>query len=195
MADERRRFFRIDDTVGVSFRLLTEEEANAQSGDKQRDVDAFSLIAGYETQIEHYLGQLRIKEPVVAAVIESMNKKMNCVISQLELESRQLQRLSHKVQDVNLSACGMAFMIDSAIDVGREMGLNLILRPTNLHISTLGRVVACEPSLAGDSYYIRVNFHDMEHADQEVLIQHIVKRQGAMLREAREGESLDSDYI
>ncbi len=186
MVDERRRFFRIDDVVGVSFRMLSDEEANTHAIENHTQVDAFSLISSYETKIENYLGQLRLQDPVVAAVLDNLNKKMNCVISQLELESRLVDRLAHKVQEVNISACGMGFTTDDELESGGTMSLNLILRPTNLHVNTFGTVVNCEPCNHSGGYYVRVNFHDMDPADQEILIQHIVKRQGSLMRDARE---------
>ncbi len=185
MTDERRRFFRIDDTVGVSYRLLTEEEAKAQSDGAYHAVDVFSQIAGFDTKIENFLGQLQIKDPVAAALIDNINKKLNCVITQLELENRLVQQVVHDMQKANISACGMAFNIDTEIEADREMSLNLLLLPSNLRVSTFGRVIACEHGKNVDGYYIRIDFHDMEPADQEVLIQHIVKRQGSMLRDAR----------
>lgn len=185
MADERRRFFRIDDTVGVSYRLLTEEEAKAQSDGACHAVDALSQIAGFDTKIENYLGQLQIKDPVAAALIDSINKKLNCVITRLELENQLVQQIVHDMQKANISACGIAFNIDTEIEADREMSLNLLLLPSKLRVSTFGRVIACERGRNIDGYYIRIDFHDMQPADQEVLIQHIVKRQGSKLRDAR----------
>jgi len=182
MVDERRRFFRIDDTVGISYRVLADEELLT----REEAVDAFDMIASYETRIENGLSQLRVRDPVVAAVLENINKKMNCVINQLEVESHLVQRIAHRVQQVNISACGLAFMADEAIDVGRVMSLNLVLRPSNLHINTFGIVVDCDALQEDRGFYVRVNFQDINPDDQEVLIQHIVKRQGTLLRGVRE---------
>lgn len=186
MVDERRRFFRIDDTVGISYRVLTDEELLSRAKGEGHPLDAFGMIASYESRIENGLSQLRVRDPEVAAVLENINKKMNCVINQLEVESHLVQRIAHKVQEVNISACGLAFMADDAIDVGRVMSLNLMLRPTNLHISTYGTVIDCDAQPGDGGFYVRVNFQDMDPADQEVLIQHIVKRQGTLLRGVRE---------
>ena len=60
----------------------------------------------------------------------------------------------------------------------------MVLLPDNKRLLTPARVIACEPQDNG--YYVRMDYVDLGAADQEYLIQHIVKRQGDLLREARE---------
>lgn len=182
MPKERRRFFRIDDTVGLSYHLLSDDEMRARAAGERLPQDPFNLIASYESKIENGLSQLRVKDPAIAAVLENLNHKVNCVIDQLEAETRFLRRVVPPSRPVNISACGMAFESDQAIEPGRVMRLNLVLQPTDLHLSIYGEVVGCDAPQAERSHYVRVNFVDIDPTEQEVLIQHIVKRQGHILR-------------
>lgn len=186
MSDDRRRFFRIDDTLGVSCQLLSEEELEAvEAGVALCPVDTLSLIAGYDEKIAEYLTELRQRDDMAAKLMELLNKKLDVALNQLEVESRALQGISHKMKEVNISACGIAFIHDEPLAIDSIVSLNLVFKPSNKKIVTYGRVVGCDLSKGG--FYARINFQNMDVSDQEALIQHLVQRQGVQLREDRTG--------
>ncbi|BFM13321.1 hypothetical protein R50072_34740 [Simiduia litorea] len=178
---ERRRFFRINDKVGVAYRVLTDEEARTRQEHDPQPVDTLSLLSRYENAIDQLLPQL--SSPVMTELFTTLNNKINCVIAQLELDSRLVRDVAHRVREVNISACGMAFITEELIAAGKVLSLDLILRPEGNHIVTYGKVLDCEAIDGG--FYLRTNFVALSPHDQEVLIQHIVKRQGSQLREHR----------
>ncbi|AFU99140.1 PilZ domain-containing protein [Simiduia agarivorans] len=179
---ERRRFFRINDKVGVAYRVLTEEEANSRTERDAEPVDTLSLLSRYENTITQLLPGIQSES--MRELFGALNNKINCIIAQLELDSRLVREIAHRVREVNISACGMAFIVDEQIPAGKILSLDLILRPEGRHIATYGQVLDCE---AGDKgFYLRINFMALSAMDQESLIQHIVKRQGSLLREQRQ---------
>ena len=186
MSDERRRFFRINDTLGVAYRVLTPEEVEA-SGENNGPVNVFSLLANYDTVLNEQLAALKTKSPGLEAIFSSINKKINCLINHLEMESRLVERLAHKIKEVNISACGIAFQAEGELAEGTDVSLDIVLQPSERHIFTFGKVVGCE--MVGrskrDGYYVRINFYGMSNSDQELLIQHIVQRQSTQLRSQR----------
>jgi c-di-GMP-binding flagellar brake protein YcgR len=179
---ERRRFFRINDRVGVAYRVLTDEEvANRQERD-EAPVDTVSLLSNYERTLERLLPA--VESPVMAELLDTLNKKINCVIAQLELDSRLVREIAHRVREVNISACGMAFVADDYVMPGKIVSLDLVLRPEGSHIATYGQILNCESTENG--HYVRLNFISLSPYDQELLIQHIVRRQGGLIREQRD---------
>lgn len=178
---ERRRFFRINDKVGVAYRVLTDEEARTRQEQDPQPVDTLSLLSRYENTIDQLLPQL--SSPVMTELFRALNNKINCVIAQLELDSRLIRDVAHRIREVNISACGMAFITEELVEAGKILSLDMILRPEANHIATYGKVLDCEQIDGG--YYLRLNFIALSPHDQEVLIQHIVKRQGSILREHR----------
>ena len=186
MGQERRRFFRIDDTLGVAYRKLTEEELKNYDGDQLCPVDALNLIASYDTKIANLTGQLRTKDNLVADILETLNAKLNTVIDQLDLDNELVQRVAHRVQEVNISACGMGLFIDEEIPPGQTISLDLLLKPSQLHLMCYAEIVASSPAEEEGMFFTRMDFINMTPHDQEVLIQHIVRRQGLQLRELRE---------
>lgn len=180
--EERRRFFRITDTLGVAWRTLTEDEKNNSDTLQNRPVDVYSMLGSLENKIEHKLGQFRIKEPLAAELLELLNQKLNCMANQMEAESVLVQKLAHRMQEVNISACGVGFLVDEPVDIDQTLLLDLALRPSNIHVTCYGKVVGCESAKEGEGFYLRLDFSDLDEADQEILIQHIVKRQVSLNR-------------
>lgn len=179
---ERRRFFRINDRVGVAYRVLTEAEANSRQEQDAQPADTQSLLARYEQTIDQLLPQ--VESALVAELLGTLNKKLNCIIAQLELDSQLVRDLAHKVREVNISACGMAFVAEEAVMPGKILSLDLLLRPEGTQLATYGQVLSCEKTDEG--HYLRINFISLSPFDQEVLIQHIVRRQGWLIREQRD---------
>ncbi|MGI1679760.1 MAG: PilZ domain-containing protein [Cellvibrionaceae bacterium] len=183
MTVERRRFFRINDTVGVAYRILSQDEVDSQDSGKNQQANVFGIINDYEIEISDLLVKLRGTDPLLEEVLSAINKKINGVIDHLEMENRLIQRLAHKSHEVNISACGIAFMADNQLQVGQSLSLDIVLHPSERHVFTFGRVVGVESSEDERSCYVRLNFYNMSSNAQETLIQHIVQRQGALLRD------------
>jgi c-di-GMP-binding flagellar brake protein YcgR len=189
---DRRRFFRINDTIRLSYRVLSDEEIQSQLGCVIDPSDAQTLLANYDKTIKSVLGQLKIEQPLVAEVLAAMNGKINRVIDQLDIDSQLVEQIAHKIREVNISACGVAFNVDEPIDIGKVLLLDLLLQPDDVHIFVHCAVIMRGLNEHDGSCYIRVNFSNMSTSDQELLIQHIVRRQGIQLRNAKDDDSKDT---
>lgn len=184
---DRRRFFRIDDNIGVAYRLLSDDEVKAQLDGSAATKDALASIADVNKTIHRLLDEVKVANGALAELLSAMDNKINCVINQLEMDSRVVEKIVHEMKQVNISACGLAFKIDQCIADGQLLALDLMLKPDNLCLYVHGEVISAEATENPEEYYVRVTFRNMSDSDQELLIQHIVQRQGMQLREAREG--------
>lgn len=191
MSHERRRFFRIDDSIGVAYRLLSDEELADQLDGEIKPVDSMNLIASYDNKIANLCGQLQTRDPLVAELMETLNAKLSAVINQLELDSRLVRRVAYKVHEVNISACGMALFTDESIPEGATISLEMSLKPGNHLVQCYASVISCGMDEEKQKFYIRMDFANMSEHDQEILIQHIVRRQGDQLREARQDTRIE----
>lgn len=194
--DNRRRFFRIVDSVGVSYQILTETEAQTQQDNHSEDepdtkpfVDTLSVMNTYNTIIQESLEEIKEKDEATATAIEQLNKKMDALLMMLELDSLITRNACHKVEEASLSASGIAFSVDEPLSPETCLALDLLLKPSAVHVNAIGKVISSETltTESGDTaYYIRVDFTEINDADREKLIQHIVQRQGVLLRAMRE---------
>lgn len=185
MNDERRRYFRIDETMGVSYRLLSEAEAKAFA--KQRNKGEVDYSANFDNRIQTLLDACRIQAPIAAELIDLVNKKLNFVIHQMDIDTHLMQQVAFSLQKVNVSACGMAFHCEENLALGKKLQIELLLHPGELRVTSLAQVVASSAALDGgeQDYFIRVEFQQMTNHDQELLIQHIVKGQSVQLKKQR----------
>lgn len=183
LSDDRRRYFRISESLGVAYRVIADDHIAEGSVSCAEPTSIYQLLEEHDDAISALLEKLRPRDPVIAELAASLNKKINCIINQLEMESRMIEQIAHKIYEVNISACGLAFTVEEAIAVGTRIQLDLVLLPEKKRILSDALVIGCD--LVPDGYYIRMNFMDMTLRDQELMIQHIVKRQGDLLRHAR----------
>ena len=183
MSDERRRYFRIDESMGVGYQLLTETEATAFS---QQVNGGANYAANFDNRIQTLLNACRVQAPIAAELIDLVNKKLNFVIHQMDMDTDLMQQVAYTLRQVNVSACGMAFPCEEPLSVGQKLQIDILLHPGELHVMALAEVVASRVSDENaNEYFVRVDFEEISHHDQELLIQHIVKGQGSQLKKQR----------
>lgn len=171
---EKRRYFRINEKVGLAFEWLDAKDV---------ETDAALQLREDDVKIKNLLAVLGKESPKVAELCAALNDKLDSIIRRLDLESETLTRVVSRIREINISACGLGFVSDQPAQVGRHMRCELELTPVGKTIITRGVLVACD-TLAG-GFYWRVDFYGMSRASQEQLIQHIVQRQSAQLKNRR----------
>lgn len=185
--NDRRRYFRISDSLGVAYKVISDEHLG-EDRVQAEPVRVFQLLEEQDRHIDQLLGRLNDRDPLVAELARALNQKLNSLVYQLEMESRLIEQIAHRVCEVNISACGLGFPVEEAMVPGTRVQLDLVLLPERQRLLTEAMVISCEPRVEG--HYARLDFVDMAPGDQEMLIQHIVKRQGDLLRTAREQAEL-----
>lgn len=179
MADEKRRFFRINEHIGLSYERLDQREAE-MSAHTVADLEV--LIGSQTDRIDQLLADVAAESPKVAALVQALNHKLELVLRQL-LEVQIIADALRPVREVNISACGLGFWSDKQAAPGSHWRLVLELSPSEKKIQSKGVLVACEKAEHG--FYWRFDFYGMSKTNQELLIQHIVQRQGAQLKQLR----------
>lgn len=181
---ERRRYFRIDDTVGLSIKLLDNDDA--PSSYPAFAPNAVELVGQYDAQIKRLIEALESDNETLAELTLLLNKKMDKLTNLLAMESNLVDRIAHRVQAVNISACGLAFSHEDPIAEGSRIQIELTLFPKEIKIVSEGVVVACELTTGEQQqYYCRVDFYGMSPEKHEQLIQHVVQSQSAQLKSRR----------
>lgn len=196
MSDERRRYFRIDDSMGVAYRILGAEEAKIFAEQTRDQGHLVDFAANFDNRIQTLLDTCKIESPVAAELADLINKKLNFVIHQLDIDAELMQKVAYTLRQVNVSACGLACHIDEPLESSSVLQMDLVLHPGELHIVTMAKVIACEAiaeQADGCNYFLRVEFEEIHHNDQELLIQHIVKQQSLQLKKKRLLNQVSSD--
>ena len=194
---DRREYFRVDDTVSLSFQVIPESNLQARLDclDKGLD-DEFTVMANLAVISQEMAGTLRKIEgesPDTARYLKSLDSKIDMLGRAFVAWSSDLS--DQPVNNVNLSASGIAFHTPEPIAVGADIELKLLL-PSFTGLLIFGEVVACEKvnDSPGDApYRVRVNFTHLREKDRDLLIRHALKRQSEMLRKRREQQESSAD--
>lgn len=184
MTRERRRYFRINEALGISYQVLGVSGGD-RGGRSDPAADLLDMVAGHDERIEKLLAEVAQTQPQVAELISVFNQKLERVVSQLVVDNRLVDRIAQRVKEANISACGIAFNNEEPIEIDARLKLELSLFPGDIKLNLKGKVVGCSPSNDQTGYYWRIEFYGMNERTQEQLIQHIVKRQSAQLKKVR----------
>lgn len=183
--EERRRFFRIDDEMAVYFVQIADDV-------EEHELEAMDVNQEYHLTLEMKIRQalvgVRSASPKIAQVLDLMNQKINLLRA-----SEELLHSEPVLKKVNISACGVAFPWHEDIPVNQKIMLSLYLQPKHELIRTPAHVVGVvvnedEETAQDEPYLLRIDFEDIDHTLQEVLIQHVVQRQAYQLRKRLDDE-------
>lgn len=183
---ERRRFFRVNDSVSLSYQLIDAAEADRGLKAIERINSEFSLAATLELLSQDALRimqQLQTQNPQFLELYRVLDAKINAIAQAVMFLDRNANAIS--CQHVNLSAAGLAFQQQETLEVGQNLAIQLYLPGALAQISVHARVVNCQPIHSGNNYLIGVDFTHVREEDQELLIKHVVRTQWQQLRESK----------
>ncbi len=179
--EERRRYFRINDEVAMNFTLL-DGNFEGDIGDHHALGLNQEFHISLEVQIRQAMMEVRAQNPKMAIILDLLNQKINLLRTEEELFDS-----NPVLKPANISACGISFGWHENLPVNQLVMLSLYLQPKHDLVRTQAHVAAVNANTDGDSnqsepYIVHLDFDNIHHAYQELLIQHIVQRQGSQLR-------------
>lgn len=177
-AQDKRRFFRIDDRLQLALRRLASDEA---ASSVQRRTETMAAI---DRRLRVLIDAARLQAPAVAELAELLNGKLEHVLETLHLHEELAQRAAFREHEVNLSACGMALGTGEHYEAGERLELEMLLPPVPTHLKLLARVLRSTPK-DGGGYHVLLDFARISEESQEQLIQYIVRRQSQFLQQLR----------
>ena len=196
--DDRRRYYRIEDEVALSYRVLEGRElerAMDRFGSGADDTIALAAtFASTSVEMRRALDVVKRDFPELAHYLEGLNSKLDILARLIVVRESGLP--DNPTHEVNLSASGMSFNVTEAIATGSVLELKLLVFPSHICILTLGAVVNCvrqEGSHPQFPFRVGVDFSYIRDSDRELLIRHVVQKQSSELRRRRFGSESEED--
>ena len=189
--EDRRRFFRIDDEVNLYYKKVDEKNNNGPSYTSDDVLGTCSLTAAMDVlsqESDLILRRLERSEPEIAEYLKVMENKIDLMVRIVVMQGADFSEQS--TRNVNLSAAGLAFDCEEALEEGQYLEIKMLLASCMAVIVTFGRVVNCRKNLQDDDqypYFVGVDYLNMKDQDRELLIKHVVKKQMQQIREKKEG--------
>jgi hypothetical protein len=195
MSDERRRYFRIEDQIILSWQPITSEEKTKgierfARGEIQYP-DLAGMYLGLEADLCDTIQAVSAKDPHIAEALELINRKVNLFIKKIPLDQTTQTLLDEIPQFVNISASGLSFETPSFKNQGQDLKLEIVLLPEKIYILCYAKVVDCTQIENSSNYRMNVDFVAMRDEDTERLVQHIMRKEVEFLRARRKSRQND----
>ncbi|WP_433766787.1 PilZ domain-containing protein [Pseudomonas putida] len=185
--EDRREYYRIEDTIALEIRPLSAPEAAGQEV-LQDASPLFNLLSELhlsEFESQHLLRQISERDRNLAAFLKSQNKRIDLLSQVIAITA-----LGHigEPQPVIISEGGIDFQHPTPFDVNARLSVKLVLMPQALGLLLRARVTHCDRK--GDGYDVGSEFEHLTDAQRQLLARHILQKQAQERRLAR--EQLDS---
>ncbi|EPJ7844151.1 PilZ domain-containing protein [Pseudomonas aeruginosa] len=182
-ADDRREYYRIEDTLALEFRPAGAVEDGLES---EPGATLFSLLSDlhlmdYESQ--HLLRHISERDRTLANYLKVMNKRID-LLGQVMVQS--LLKEIGEPRKVSLSEGGVSFRHDRALPVGQLLVLRMVLLPQGFGLELRARVIHAQ--LHDDEFEIGTEFEALSDAQRQLLARHILQKQAQQRRLARAGQ-------
>ncbi|KRB05948.1 pilus assembly protein PilZ [Pseudomonas sp. Root68] len=181
--EDRREYYRIEDTIALEIRPLSASEATGQEV-LQDASPLFNLLSELhlsEFESQHLLRQISERDRNLAAFLKSQNKRID-LLSQV-IAITVLGQIGEP-QPVIISEGGIDFQHPSPLAAGARLSVKLVLMPQALGLLLRARVTHCDRK--DDGYDVGTEFEDLTDAQRQLLARHILQKQAQERRLARD---------
>lgn len=186
-ADDRREYYRIEDTIALEFHPLSGPEAEAT--DVLHDPSPlFNLLSelhllDYESQ--HLQRQISSRDRTLSDYLKVINKRIDLLGQAM---AQGLLREIGVPRVVSLSEGGISFPSPQAATLGSHVALKMVLMPQALGLLLRARIAHC--SHRGDGLFeIGAEFEALTDTQRQLLARHILQKQAQERRQARDQEA------
>ena len=183
-ADDRREYYRIEDTIALEFRPLKQGET-AAGGSADGAPELFDLLSELhlmDFESQHLLRHIHERDRPLANYLKVINKRID-LLGQAVAQS--LLRDIGAPRQVSLSEGGVSFNHGQALIPGSHLAIKVVLMPQALGLLLRAQVVHCSPREDGQ-FEIGTEFEALTDAQRQLLARHILQKQALERRQARE---------
>ena len=190
MSDERRRFFRIEDIVGLKTQVIQKQELEQRLESFLNDQHQFSIRNEFNYKLEQHqadLQHIKTKMPELGRYLSVLQEQLDLLTDKILTGD---DSFTTTEAAVNLSAQGISFISDEQVNHGDIVELNLLLLPSQQKIVVFAKVIECiQNKKTPGQYNISLDFEHIHEADRELLVKHVHGKQLRSLGAARFEES------
>lgn len=182
--DDRREYYRIEDTIALEFSLLPAGAGQASEAPDDAS-PLFNLLSDLhlmDFESQHLLRHISDRDRTLANYLKVMNKRID-LLGQAVAQT--LLRDIGAPRRVTLSEGGISFVDARAVAAGSHLAIKMVLMPQALGLLLRAQVVHCREQPDGQ-YEIGTQFEALTDAQRQLLARHILQRQALERRQARE---------
>ena len=182
--DDRREYYRIEDTIALDFSLISSAEAHASEPlhDNSPLFNLLNELHLMDFESQHLLRHISERDRTLANYLKVINKRID-LLGQAMAQS--LLRDIGTPRRVSLSEGGISFNNLQPVAPGSHLAIKMVLMPQALGLLLRAQVVHCSERADGQ-YEIGTEFEALTDAQRQLLARHILQKQALERRQARE---------
>lgn len=180
--DDKRDFYRIQDTLVLDYRSIPGPEADAGFDQRSPLYGLLSDLHRLDYESQHLLRQIAERDRALANYLKIINKRIDLIGKAVSLQAADEAATP---ADVTLSEGGIAFVAQESIEPGSWLSLRLVLQPTPLGLILPARVVRCERLEDSSGWIVAASFETLDDQQRQMLARHILQKQAQNIRAAR----------
>ena len=182
--DDRREYYRIDDTIALDFTPLS--GASALASEVLHDPSPlFNLLSDLhllDFESQHLLRHISERDRTLATYLKVVNKRIDLLGQAL---AQNLLRDIGAPRQVSMSEGGISFNNQHAVATGTHLAIKMVLMPQGLGLLLRAKVVNCRERADGQ-YEIGTEYEALTDAQRQLLARHILQKQALERRQLRE---------
>ncbi len=186
---DRRDFFRINDRIGLEYRLRPSTEPADTDPFGNNHLDGLKTeLRRLDLDIRSQLVALSDRDRLLASIVKSLNGKVDTLARIMAFEQNPLQ--PQQWREVTLSEGGISFPAPAGqLKPGDKLALRLTLPPELFQPQAIARVLDITP-LPGDQgegmEQIHTDFINIQDTERQQIAKHVM---GWQIRQRQGGEA------
>jgi c-di-GMP-binding flagellar brake protein YcgR len=195
---DRRQFYRINDKVSLSYRVVQAkdiEQEIAKTSRRQRELsDLRNAVHAVDARFEVINMKLSQDNPLIAEALNLFSRKIALHERMLGIDDYD-EHVFSEAKEINLSASGAAYNAETPLSIGMYLKMELVTYPEHHYIPVFAQVVLCNQLRDGGAsgYHIAVEFKGISEADEERIINHIFKVQAEGIKRDKQAKETESE--
>lgn len=179
--DDKRDYFRIQDTLLLEYRPISGPDADDGFADSSPLLGLLSELQTLEYDSQPLLRQISETDRALANYLKIVNKRVDLIAKALSLQASDQ---AGSPTEVTLSEGGLSFSNDQPLAVGDWVSLRLVLQPTPVGLIIPARVIRSEAQADG-RHGIALGFDVLNDQQRQLLARHILQKQAQDIRAAK----------
>jgi hypothetical protein len=183
MADDRREWIRIEDTLLLEYRLMGESAEDSFRHQPSVTPDMIAAAVGKPTaDLLAHSGEA-LRETALLPWVMKVDWLLGVMLKTLAKAHPGCMEIA-RMTNVNISGGGIGFTSPRRFDDGAQLEMKIILPPF-VPIHTVASVIRCAADPQGQGFVLATEFVGLGADDQDRIIHHILQTQAERLRASR----------
>lgn len=176
----RRNFYRMDDQLHLSYEVIPPDNYLQRLKEARQQHLQLLDLNGEALQFNVSMQQVKIRFPELAGILNSLLQRIELLEQRAEQTESDDQTIPNMppLYAVNISAGGIAFVVQERVVLGSGIIVKLILDQCTLNLH--GQIVGISED--SDGKRLNVQFDFLSEAESDPLVEYIMRRQNAALR-------------